>query len=285
MGRRRAIRSVFHCYWNTVSHNTDAYAVKWRYRCPHVLSHVLSHPSEEWVAVLSNAFVSENQQQTTRLLVFSTSSPQPLDDHDFPFRLHSLAWFPDNSTKGFIGITTQWEVVLFGEGVKSQTDREAAAQSISNDVHLPSERRTLFQDIYGKSALVDMVRETIHPPTDISDVHDKALGVFSAPSHLSPAISSLYSSLMSHVLVATTLKTDEALSTEVETDNHYRMHIDGCDESRVSVESSRRVNFKEIDSLVELFGGSLFTSKCSIFQQPLRCAEINKLLWLTTILN
>lgn len=146
-----------------------------------------------------------------------------------------------------------WSVVVFGDDVRLPgTEGSTASQIIGGASSQP--RRTLFQDIFGKSAFTDVLNEHPSSSASVEDVRPwsgkEAKGIFDAPAYLMPPIESVFSELMAGFL---TTKPDEpdvnVGSDEVVEDVEMALEPPAAVKSR----PERVVDEKEMELFTELF--------------------------------
>jgi len=141
--------------------------------------------------------------------------------------------------------------MLFGDKVTSRGDSEYAPRRI--DQSSSDTRRTLFEDVFGASALAagTSTDHTVHEATSESHNAQHALSKFTAPAYLAPPIDSLYSSLMDHFV--SKLPERGPSIEEVETHQDEEMAVDE-DTPAVNVSFvGRTVDENEFNGLVTLF--------------------------------
>ncbi|KZS91676.1 WD40 repeat-like protein [Sistotremastrum niveocremeum HHB9708] len=207
-------------------------SVHWHYSSPSYISHLVVHPVHNSIAVLQARPRTVPTSQirkppSTQVSVFSTASPIPTRVYRVPFYIRSVIWdtiapvavaqaspsSPDHSERAahysLIGITDKWSVNLFGDEVQvapARTEGEAASQLASANNVAQTGRRTLFQDIFGKSAFVDVSQPPALPagPTDATVPSNKIRGVlgdiFNVPAYLCPPMETIFGVAMEEFL-------------------------------------------------------------------------------------
>ena len=120
-----------------------------------------------------------------------------------------------------MGITKTWSVVLVGDNVQLPPQSGSSPTTIVDD-H-PSSRRTLFQDIFGKSSLSDISDNSQN--TNVSDVrHGRignldAVGILDGPAYLTSSLDELFDPLISKFLKQRTNPDVEVADEIVEPDH------------------------------------------------------------------
>lgn len=255
------------------------FKVQWHYASSSSIEAVIPHPKTETFALLERIpTVSTEATQTTRVLIFKPNSPLPSRTHTVPFRLHSVSWYPVSSSKtpkdpssfSLVGITQTWSVVLFGSVVHAPSEEGSSAKEIVGGA-ANSQRRTLFQDVFGKSAFADVSQQpvalasaTSQQPWNGKSVED----IFDAPAYLMPPIESLFDDLMSDFVKPRPVETEVARDAEEEEeDGGMDVDMEESEKHVVVAERTERVvDMREMNSFIELFrqhalkGASLHSS-------------------------
>jgi NET1-associated nuclear protein 1 (U3 small nucleolar RNA-associated protein 17) len=150
----------------------------------------------------------------------------------------------------FVGITRDWNVVLFGEETRLNEEGSTAKEIAL--ISLPS-RRSLFQDIFGKSAFADSQVVPALPVENLTRcwTGKEALDAFDSPAYLMPPLGSLYDPIM-----------DGLLKPRPETVHNGSMgtgdeDVEMDEEDVVAVFADthrhRMVSREEVDTFIELF--------------------------------
>jgi NET1-associated nuclear protein 1 (U3 small nucleolar RNA-associated protein 17) len=157
-------------------------------------------------------------------------------------------------------------MILFGNTTKThvETENSSIAQSLSHFGQQGSGRRTLFQDMFGKSALADTtvpVEPSVAPT--ITEGAISVDSVFTTSSYLAPPLASLYSTLMSNLLVPVGHhgRDAEDVAEGKDEDGDLHMDVDVAEVDKWDAGASRRVTPREVEGLVSLFGKDEFTSE------------------------
>ncbi len=158
-----------------------------------------------------------------------------------------------------VGITDSWDVVLCGDDVQPLAGEGTGARALVSGSQEPH-KRTLFQDIFGDSALTSA---PVHPI-----VQQKAVGnpkhwnnkeianVFDGPAYLIPALDSLFDTLMSHFLTLRPSEDEDSPAPDLPGDGKdSSMDIDEpLDDPPVGVPRPERVvDAQEMEAFIGLF--------------------------------
>jgi NET1-associated nuclear protein 1 (U3 small nucleolar RNA-associated protein 17) len=250
--------------------------VRWHYRTLLTITHVVAHPQEDSFAVfLGHAPNSEHQKAGTRALIFRATSSSPSSTHSLPFCLRNLSLYTlsrASSIFTFIGITRDWNVVLFGDEAKRLVEEGSMAKEIT--LISPSSRRSLFQDIFGKSAFNDsqivptlLVESPIRPGTG-----KEAIDAFDSPAYLMPPLDSLYDPVMDGLLKSRPETVDDGSigpgNEDVEIDE------EDMDAVFAGIRSPRIVSRDEVNTFIELFRKHSIQCRFFYFQPTLNDGNV-----------
>jgi len=150
----------------------------------------------------------------------------------------------------FVGITQDWNVVLFGDESKlieeGSTARGIAPISTSS-------RRSLFQDIFGKSAFADssIIPSLLDSPTHLW-TGKEAINAFDSPAYLMPSLGSLYDPIIDGFLKPRReiLHDDSVVEAG---DEDVEMDEESAVMAFAGTRRHRKVSGKEVDTFIELF--------------------------------
>ncbi|KAK0465574.1 WD40 repeat-like protein [Desarmillaria tabescens] len=212
-------------------------SVRWHYRCPSSIKNVLS---------LKDSFVVLSEVGTTTCArVFSPTSSAPSRSLKLPFILRGVApYTPTN----FVGITHDWNVVVFGDNVAAISEEGSAARSIPTSS--VSQARTLFQDIFGKSAFAPQSFTSNRSPSATASAPSKVRSLFDGPSYLMPPLESLFEDIMNDSLQPRQVK----LTKTTEEDADMDMVVDEpADVPPPVVRRKLVMNEEEMEVFVDLF--------------------------------
>jgi len=177
--------------WDLVSAS-----VLWHCSVDHLIQRIISHSKDNSFAITQSI---PGPSRSTRILVFKPSSSSPVRQHTLPFTLRQLAFFPTHSKSHYnmVAITHNWSVVIVGDDVDWASGGDQSMVNIPDQG--PSTRKTLLQDIFGVSALVE---ETSKIPA----VHQSSTrplskyGALEAPAHTAPPLSTIFSPIMDRLI-------------------------------------------------------------------------------------
>ena len=158
-----------------------------------------------------------------------------------------------------VGITDSWDVVLFGDDVQPHAGEGIGARALVSGSQEP-QKRTLFQDVFGDSALNNApVRPIVQQNTvgNPKQWNSKEIAnVFDGPAYLIPALDTLFDTFMSHFLTLRLSEDEDASATDLPGDGKdSRMDIDEPpDVPLLEVPQPERVvDAQEMGSLIGLF--------------------------------
>ena len=155
-----------------------------------------------------------------------------------------------------VGITDSWDVVLCGDDVQPHAREGSGARALVSGSHEP-QKRTLFQDIFGDSALTDrpiVQQNTVGNPKHWNS--KEIANVFDGPAYLIPALDTLFDALMSHFLKLRPSEVEDVPALNLPGDGQdSSMDIDEPpDGPLVHVPRSERVvDAQEMESFIGLF--------------------------------
>ncbi len=181
----------------------------------------------------------------THARVFSPTSSEPSRSLKLPFTLRGFA--PYTSTN-FVGITHDWSVVIFGDNVTPLSEEGSAARSIP--MSSVPQARTLFQDIFGKSAFVPQSFPSNRSSSTATSAPSKVRSLFDGPSYLMPPLESLFDDVMDDFLKPRQVKMTKIAEDDVDVD----MDVD--EPADVPPAAARRklvMNEEEMGVFVDLF--------------------------------
>ncbi|KZT30806.1 WD40 repeat-like protein [Neolentinus lepideus HHB14362 ss-1] len=245
--------------WNLITRT-----VQWHRRCPAAISTVIPHSIDETLAVFHN---SSGQEDASSVGVYHATSRTPVKVRSLPFRLLSITSYPSHPSSSrnlpftLVGITTAWNVVMLGDYLPPREEGATDAQAIAGRIEVGT-RRTLFQDIFGKSAFTDHSNKQSQPlSSDQSYTWNNNLktGMLEGPSHLLPPIETMFDSLMAGYLqprLPPHTEEDEQDDSrdDMEEDVDVNMNLPGTMTPVIlGSRADRVVSYQEMDMFVELF--------------------------------
>ncbi|KAK0505679.1 WD40-repeat-containing domain protein [Armillaria luteobubalina] len=234
-------------------------SVRWNYRCPTQVKSVLC---------LRDSFVVLSETGTiTNARIFSPISSEPSRSLKLPFTLRGFA--PYTSTN-FVGITHDWSVVIFGDNVTPISEEGSAARSIP--MSSVSQARTLFQDIFGKSAFAPQSSTSNLSSSAATSAPSKVRSLFDGPSYLMPPLESLFDDVMDDFLKPRQVRIANVAEDDVDVD----MDIDEpADVPPAAVRRKLVMNEEEMGVFVDLFKAHSLKVKSHPQLPPVRKAATN----------
>ncbi|TFY82077.1 hypothetical protein EWM64_g1935 [Hericium alpestre] len=242
-------------------------SVQWHYRSSLPIDNIVPHPkSEAFIVLYQLPTVSDKANAPTRIALFKPSTPTPSEVHTVPFRLRSVAWYPqpsgqsqEPSSFSLVGITDTWGIVLFGSDVHVPSDEGSTAQALIDGAQGP-QKHTLFQDIFGKSAFSD---SSNLPPTTVDTTKPwngkEIADIFNAPAYLMPSLETMFDPLITSFLKPRPTDVDEEAkpgpTAEDGADEDVEMDVDEQDDEVMIVgeRQDRIVDWQEMNTFVEVF--------------------------------
>jgi NET1-associated nuclear protein 1 (U3 small nucleolar RNA-associated protein 17) len=256
---------------------------------------LVPHPKNDTFAVVAtlvhpldkNGFRPPSE---SRITIFSASSPRPLRTQSLPFTLKFTTWYeqapinfpPIASTStptnlkidhySLVGLTADHNAVVIGDEAAMKPLEGNHARGITSVDDAIFGRSTLFQDIFGQSALAGVhssgTESFISAPVTVSKNRSLELRVFDGPAHLLPPIRTLFDSLIQSFiqLPRSTLQSVSEREKKSEADvmvntemNDYANAGAGAGASLVEQTSSvkprkaRHIDPEEMEIITELF--------------------------------
>ncbi|KAI0068107.1 WD40 repeat-like protein [Artomyces pyxidatus] len=259
-----AVGSTDIVLWDLVTQSAQ-----WHHRSPTPISATVSQPSDETFAVFrSLPALSNGAAPLTHVSIFTHTSSIPRKTYTLPFGLRSIAWYPSSPVQqapgsfSLVGITDTWSVVLFGDDIRAPSESGSAAKGLVDGASGP-QKRTLFHDIFGESAFVDVSITHPRPPVDNASRswNGKELtDIFDAPAYLMPPLETLFDSLMSGFLQPRPAMTEEPVKArrtangDGSEDEDEEMDVDeDASQSLLNRPPDRIVDGYEMDTFIELF--------------------------------
>ncbi|KAG7452299.1 WD40 repeat-like protein [Guyanagaster necrorhizus] len=233
-------------------------SVRWHYRCPSPIKTVL--PLQDSFVVLLEAVT------ITYACIFSPLSSAPSRSLKLPFTLRGIASYTPTN---FVGITKDWSVVVFGDNVSAISEEGSAARGIPTS-SVP-QARTLFQDIFGKSAFTPQTF-TNRPSSAAISASSKVRSLFDGPSYYMPPLESLFDDVMDDFLKPRQVK----MASISEDDADVGMDVDEpADVPPAVVRRKLVVNEEEMGMFVDLFKAHALKPKSHPQLPPARKATAN----------
>ncbi|KAI5835962.1 WD40 repeat-like protein [Schizophyllum commune Tattone D] len=163
--------------------------VRWHHQCSSKVEFIVPHAQEDSFAVMYRS----SDEELTTVAIFSPSSPKPTL-RSVPLFLKSVAWYGESASASdfsLVGISDKWDVLFIGDHVKAPEDAGARTQNISTE-DTPY-RRTLFQEIFGETALPTGPALAAPRPTAVAASEVQ----FEEPAYLMPSMDDVFDTLMS----------------------------------------------------------------------------------------
>jgi hypothetical protein len=234
--------------------------VRWHHRSSWELDTVVSHPVADIFALFSRPSSPTIERRQTGINMFRTSSSIPFALRSVPFGLRNVIWYSAPSTSlesspfSLVGITHAWSIVLLGDNVRLPDEEGSTAREIATNV-IP-QKRTLFQDIFGKSALSDLSNgppsPEPQPMTGRPWTGQEVASIFDGPAYLLPPLESLFEPLINTFLKTRSEEADTGRNVELE-DEDVDMKEEGGEHVVIRTQLKRRVDRDGLHSFVDLF--------------------------------
>ena len=213
------------------------------------IQRVISHSHEESFAIFHRQ--SSAADNKTIALTFDVTSPSPTNKQIIPYTFHTIVpYAPSQALFSFVGITSNWAVVSFGEQAFPVRAEGTSSNKISAEA--VSHKRTLFQDIFGVSAFDHAASER---PVQISTAvlpRSKApVSAFDKPSHLLPPMSNIFETIMEDFIHET--PTSASTPQVIDGDEDVDMEVDAPELVTAPKHTTRHIGQQEMGVLVNLF--------------------------------
>ncbi|KAK2460106.1 hypothetical protein APHAL10511_007872 [Amanita phalloides] len=227
-------------------------SARWLYRTPMPIQQVISHDHEDTFAAFH--VCSTTDINKTMALIFNVASPSPMDKQIIPYVFRAIvAYTPSQMRANFIGITSSWAVVSFGEialrsHVEGSSGNKIPAEAINH-------KRTLFQDIFGVSAFEHVVSEQPNwssPSTAVVPRSKAPVAAFDNASHLLQPMSSVFDTIMQELVHVQPLASTNAVQ-EIDADEDIDMELDVPEVVASQNQKARDIGQEEIQGLIDLF--------------------------------
>lgn len=239
---------------------TLTYLVQWHHRSAHPISAVISHPRDENLAVFTS------RPPSSTVSIFESSNGSPRNAYSLPFSLHNIVWYPQSSSKAketsafrLVGITDNWDVVVCGDDVHPLAGEGSVARGLLTGSQEPS-KRTLFQDIWGDSALTGALVDPLIQKEAASTAPwngQEIADIFGGPAYMIPPLETLFEPIMTHFLTPRPPEDETIRVPGLPGEDAEDTSMD-VDESQANVRVSgtraeRVVDAREMDALIHLF--------------------------------
>ncbi|KAF7307053.1 WD40 repeat-like protein [Mycena indigotica] len=223
--------------------------VKWHEKYDKNIFTVVPHPRENNFAIVLHPI--DLGKASSEVAIVQVETPQPVRTVVLPFRLTNVTWYPLLSAFSLVGITHDWRVVVVGDMAQLPQSNSHAPMELKTTA-IP-QRRTLFEDIFGKSAFSDNVTAaSSSSPAPSWTAGATPFDLFSsAPTYMMPSLETLFEPIMASQLQARDLTHLDSAASEADEESE-EMDVDNT-AILSSVPEHRRVDQNELDLLVNLF--------------------------------
>jgi NET1-associated nuclear protein 1 (U3 small nucleolar RNA-associated protein 17) len=217
---------------------------------------------EESFAAFYEPVKNSSESLWTSISQYRSSSECAYAHHRVPFKLVNLVWYQASSwavaptSYTLVGITSTWNVVVLGDNLGPQPVSGSTAREILGEPHV-QQRRTLFQDIFGKSAFDEPKKYVSNSdPSDFPQgrASKDVSALFAGPAYLLPNLEALFEPAMSSFLKSRCV--EETGDVRVQTaENFPDEDVDMGQPAPISTTAVpwRVVDAQPMDLLVELF--------------------------------
>ena len=192
-------------------------------------------------------------------------SCMPTATFSVPFDFQNVIWNSIEQSAGYslVGITHDWKVVMLGDTQPSFRDDSLSTQGLN--VANRSEKRTLFEDIFGSSAFANGGSESLQSISIMSSQVRKLEGnrhreLFDKPAYLMPAIDTLFDPLVTSLLSTRIPEVDPKISEADEEDEDVTMIDDAVQQPLLTTRPTRIPNQGEMELFTQLFRTTSITS-------------------------
>jgi NET1-associated nuclear protein 1 (U3 small nucleolar RNA-associated protein 17) len=187
--------------------------------------------------------------------LFNVNSAQSTRSLSVPFGFRNVAWYPLVSSSSFslVGITHDWKVVVLGDNIHIPKDEGSISREIAT--HSAPQRRTLFQDIFGKSAFGEQASASQSlAPASLSRpwTGREGAGVFDEAAYLMPPLEKLFEPLMNGFLKPRAAEVS-VVPSAITANEDVDMDGEGRTATVSGVEAKRVVDPQEMDAMIDLF--------------------------------
>ncbi|KAJ7727818.1 WD40 repeat-like protein [Mycena maculata] len=225
--------------------------VRWHYTSSAPIYALVSHPREDTFAVVFSP--STEERAKSRVAVFQADSSKPSRTLSVPFTFRNITWYPlASSAFSLVAITHDWKVVVLGENINIAKDEGAVSRELASDVG--PQRRTLFQDIFGKSAFSEQAAapQSLAPASAARPwTGRQGTEVLDGAAYLLPPLENLFDSLMAGFLKPRAVDAS-AFPADVP-DNQDAGMTDDPVTTLAGGDAKRLVDDREKDALAGLF--------------------------------
>ncbi|KAJ8523307.1 hypothetical protein ONZ45_g181 [Pleurotus djamor] len=219
---------------------------KWRVPLSSKSNFLVPHPTQD-AFVLATA---DGDQPTSCIRIFRADSPSPVVASRVPHSFRAISWSslgtPSSSKLVFVllGITHAWSLIVMGNDTKTTEGDASSGRKLFGDLAPP---RTLFEDVFGKSAFG---RTESHAPPDDSGHRPRMsqTSIVSDPAYQMSSFEAVFDKFISTItrtrLVAPIPSSEPLEITEDEGD---------LPDSTMKTRTTRVVDRAEMDVMTQLF--------------------------------
>ena len=210
--------------------------------------------------------LQQTQELTSVIIILSPTSSKATRQRSLPFSIRQCIFYnhystPDPASFSLIGITADSVLVHIGDAVEEKIDTGDHAQPLDVQA-LRSAKPTMWQDIFGKSALLssaDHVECLQDPPRNRNSGRmDWGILTEGGASHLLPAAGVLFEPLIESLLGTGEIR-DTGHNRDQKRGPGEDVEMEDIQEHLPPREITRDVTSGEIDMLVDLFKSAEFT--------------------------
>ena len=204
--------------------------------------------------------------------IFCVPSYLPAATFSVPFGLQNVIWDSIGKGAGYnlVGITHDWRVVVLGDTQLPSRDDNLPTKGL--DIADRSEKRTLFEDIFGSSAFANGDSE-LQSTSTMSSHARKPEGsrheIFDKPAYLMPALDTLFDPLVISLLRNRISEVDPKISeVDDDDDDDVTMIDDTVQQPHFATRPTRIPNQGEMELFTQLFRKTSLTCTYTHFFYP-----------------
>ncbi|KAJ7446497.1 WD40 repeat-like protein [Mycena galericulata] len=247
--------------------------VRWHHKSTGPICALVSHPRQDTFAVVSSTSWTGDRTKS-RVALFQVNSPKPSRTLSVPFSFRNITWYPlVSSAFSVVAITHDWKVVVLGDNINIGKDEGAVSRGIAADS--APQRRTLFQDIFGKSAFGEQagVLQSVAPARPWTG--REGTKVFDDAAYLMPPLEDLFDSLMIDFLKPRVVEKVSALPSDVAENQDVDMTGDAASATVAGGDGKRLVDEAEMSAMVDLFKTHTLKAKATLPVPSRRSGVVN----------
>nr|GAT59004.1 WD40 repeat-like protein [Mycena chlorophos] len=228
-----------------------ALRVQWHHKYSGPLAALVVHPRGNTFAVVLGSLTSSSSQ----VVEVRAESPRSVRTVTIPFGLRNVVWYPLLSSFSLVGITHDWRVIVVGEEARIPKNVQPAATDLKAAASV--QRRTLFEDIFGRSAFTeDVAASASSSSAAVPSSHTIGPSLFDAfttsTTYLMPPLETFFDPILT-----TRLKPREPTEAPAQPDPEVEDVEMDVDIVVSSAPEGRNVERGELDTLVALFRRTL----------------------------